>query len=154
MKALPVVAALCCAFLACASNNAKIIPPELAFVQLSGPAEQNYPQGDFEVQYGLRIANRSSEPITLRRIQLQTVGLGGPYRLQSRAYEFQREVKPEEFEDVTFWAKAVSTGDSFSNDATAPINVRVTVYFDSPAGNFRRVFTSMLDQRGTLGGPR
>lgn len=154
MKALTALAALCCVFLACASNNANIIPPELTFVQLSGPAEQNYPQGDFEVQYGLRIANRSSEPITLRRVQLQTVGLGGPYRLQARSYEFQREVKPEQFEDVTFWAKAVSTGDAFANDANAPVNVRATAYFDSPAGGFRRVFTAMLDQRGRLGGPR
>ena len=153
MKAL-VAAAACFTFLACASNNAKIIPPELTFVQLSGPAEQNYPQGQFEVQYGLRIANRSSEPITLRRVQLQTISLGGPYRLVARAYSFQREVKPEEFADVTFWAKAESTGDSFSNDANAPVNVRATAYFTSPAGNFRRVFTAVLDQRGTLGGPR
>ena len=154
MKAIAAAAA-CVALLACASgNNVKIIPPELTFVQLSGPAEQNYPQGNFEVQYGLRIANRSSEPITLRRIQLQPVGAGGPYLLQARAYEFQRKIEPEQFEDVTFWAKAVSTGDAFANDANAPVNVRATAYFDSPSGAFRRVFTAMLDQRGTLGGPR
>ena len=58
--------------------------PELQFVQLSGPAEQNYPPGDIEVQYGMRIANRSSEPITLRRIEIRSVGLGGPYRLRPR----------------------------------------------------------------------
>ncbi len=147
-------AVACCAFLACASNSSKIVPPELQFVQLSGPAEQNYTPGNFEVQYGLRIANRSSEPITLRNIQIQSIGLGGPYRLQPATYYFKREVPPEKYEDVTFWAKAVATGDAFSPDANAPITIRATAFFESPAGNFRRVFTKMLDQHGSLGGPR
>ncbi len=153
MKRILAVAAACCTLLACASNDVKIIPPEIDFVQLSGPAEQNYAQGDIEVQYGIRIANRSSEPITLRRIQLQTVGLGGPYRLTRSSYEFERRVQPEQFEDVKFWAKAASTGDAFSTDANAPITLRVTAYFESPTGGFRRVFTKTLEQRGTLGGP-
>lgn len=155
MKALPALAALCFVFLSCASSdNVSIIPPELTFVQLSGPAEQNYPQGDFEVQYGLRIANRSSEPITLRNIQIRSTGLGGPYTLRPRTYYFNKEVKPEQFEDVTFWAKSVATGDAMANDAHAPVTIRATAFFESPAGNFRRVFTAILDQRGTLGGPR
>ena len=147
-------AAACFTILACASNNTKIIPPELDFVQLSGPAEQNYAQGDIEVQYGLRVANRSSEPITLRHIQVQQMGLGGPYRLVSRTYYFNREVKPEQFEDITFWAKATSTGDAFSTDANAPISIRATAFFEAPSGGFRRVFTKILEQRGSLGGPK
>jgi hypothetical protein len=154
MKRILALAAVCCTLLACASNDVKIIPPELDFVQLSGPAEQNYTQGDIEVQYGIRVANRSAEPITLRQIQVQPVGLGGPYRLRPATYYFERQVKPEQFEDVTFWAKAVSTGDAFAADAKAPITIRVTAFFESPSGGFRRVFTKVLDQRGTLGGPR
>ncbi|MGZ8710607.1 MAG: hypothetical protein ACXW28_10310 [Thermoanaerobaculia bacterium] len=147
-------AAVCCVFLACASNDAKIIPPEIQFVQLSGPADQNYTPGDIEVQYGLRIANRSSEPITLRNVQLRSVGAGGAYRVLPRTYAFERTIKPEQYEDVTFWAKAVAAGDAFAPDATAPITVRVTAYFETPEGGFRKVFTTMLEQRGTLGGPR
>ncbi|HEV7238908.1 MAG TPA: hypothetical protein VGQ36_06670 [Thermoanaerobaculia bacterium] len=151
----PLVAAVCCALLACSSGgNAKIIHPELQFVQLKGPAEQNYPTGDIEVQYGIRIANRSSEPITLRRIQLRSVGLGGPYRLQTRTYFFERVIQPEKFEDVTFWAKAVAESDGMANDARAPVTVRAVVFFSSPAGGFRNVLTQMLEQTGPLGGPR
>ena len=146
MKAL--VTALCFTFLACASNATKIPPPELTFVQLSGPAEQSYPQGDFEVHYGLRITNRAAEAITLRRIQLTTAGLGGPYELVPRAYELRQVVQPGQTEDVAFWAKAFSTGDGGSIDATAPITVRTTVFFDAPSGDFRRVFTTIVSQRG------
>jgi len=148
-------AAVCCALLACSSGgSAKIIHPELQFVQLSGPAEQNYPAGDIEVQYGIRIANRSSEPITLRRIQVRSVGLGGPYRLEPRAYSFERVIQPEQFEDVTFWAKAVAEGDAMANDARAPVTVHAVLFFESPAGGFRNVITQMLQQTGALGGPR
>lgn len=151
MKRLLTAAAACLTVLACASNDVKIIPPELQFVQLSGPADQNYTPGDIEVQYGIRIANRSSEPITLRHIQVQSVGLGGPYRLQPATYYFRREVKAEQFEDVTFWAKAVATGDAFAPDANAPITIRATAFFEAPSGGFRRVFTKVLEQRGARG---
>ena len=144
-------AAACCVFFACASNDAKITPPEIQFVQLSGPADQNYTPGDIEVQYGLRIANRSAETITLRNVQLRSVGAGGAYRLLPRTYYFEREIKPEQYEDVTFWAKAVASGDAFAPDATAPITVRVTAYFETPRGGFRKVLTTMLEQRGELG---
>jgi hypothetical protein len=133
-------------FLACAGSGPKIPPPEIEFVQLSGPAEQNYTPGDIEVQYGLRIVNRATEPITLRNIQVQSVGLGGPYRLQPATYYFQREIRPATSEDVTFWAKAVAGGDAFAPDANAPITVRATVYFESPSGSFRRVLTKVLGQ--------
>jgi hypothetical protein len=147
MKQLLIIATACGVFLACASKDAKITPPELDFVQLSGPAEQNYTPGDIEVQYGIRIANRSSEPITLRNIQIQSVGFGGPYRLRPATYYFHREIKPEQYEDVTFWAKAVAAGDAFAPEANAPVTVRATAFFESPAGGFRRVFTKVLAQR-------
>ena len=150
-----IAAAVSCALLACSSGSgAKIIHPELQFVQLSGPAEQNYTPGDIEVQYGIRIANRSSEPITLRRIQLRSVGLGGPYTLRPTTYYFERVIQPEKFEDVTFWAKAVAEGDGMAPDARAPVTVRAVVVFESPAGGFRNIITQMIEQTGTLGGPR
>ncbi len=146
MKAL-LASLACCVFLACASTNAKIAQPEVDFVQLSGPAEENYAQGNIEVQYGVRIANRADVPITLRNIEVQTVGLGGSYRLRPATYYFERVIAPEKYEDVTFWAKAVALGDGMSSDASAPITVRVTAIFDSPAGGFRRVLSKMLAQR-------
>ena len=141
------VAIACCVFLACASGGAKIPPPQIELVQLSGPAQQNYAQGEFEVQYGVRIANRAPEPITLRHIQIASIGLGGPYRLRSATYYFQRTIQPEKYEDVTFWAKAIATGDAMSDDAMAPITVRATAFFEAPSGGFRRVFTKVLTQR-------
>lgn len=135
--------------LACSSGNrAKIIQPELEFVQLVGPEELNFQQGDIEIQYGLRIANRSSETISLQQIQLASVGAGGPYQLRRETYFFKRDVPPGQFTDVAFWAKAISTGDFASLDANAPVTVRGTAIFSSPVGDFRQVFVKVLNQGG------
>ena len=147
MKNLLASAAVFCTLLACSSGKSgKIVHPELELVQLSGPADQNYSGGDIEVQYGLRIKNASPQPITLRRIQLRSIGDGGSYRLMTATYNFQRVIEAEKSEDVTFWAKAEAEGDPMANDAGAPVTVRAVVYFDSPAGGFRDVITERIGQ--------
>ncbi|HEX7707959.1 MAG TPA: hypothetical protein VF701_15980 [Thermoanaerobaculia bacterium] len=140
--------------LACASapGSGGAAQPEIELVQLSGPEEQNYPSGEIEIQFGLRIANRSSETITLRQIQLESVTDGGPYQLERETYYFQVAVEPERHNDLTFWAHAVAGGDRHAVDARAPITVRVVTFFESAAGNFRKVFIKRLAQgAGTSG---
>jgi hypothetical protein len=133
----------------CSSGDTvSILKPEITFVQLRGPVEQNYPQGDFEVQYGVRIANRSSEPIILRQIELQPMSAGGPYVVKAESYHFEKEIRPAATEDILFWAKVTSTGDQFSDDARAPVNIRATAHFDAQSGAFRQVFTKVLSQTG------
>ena len=151
MKRLAVVAA-CLFALACSSgsnSNVKIIQPEVEFVQIVGPADLGYPVGQIEVQYGLRVANRSSEPITLRSVALQTVGAGGPYTLQRKTYYFDREVAPDQFADVTFWAIAFADGDPNASDANAPVTIRGIAIFNTPSGAVRKVFQKVVGQHGT-----
>jgi hypothetical protein len=156
MKALAAAFA-CLTFLGCASagdspgGNAKILEPDLELVQLVGPEEQNWPAGDIEVQYGLQIVNRSSEPITLRHVEVETLGVGGPYRVRRRRYFMNVEITPAAKRDVTFWAQATAEGDSMANDANMPVTVRGIAFFESPAGNFRKVFVKRLVESGTLG---
>lgn len=149
MKRLAILAA-CAALLACSSGSKKvnIIRPEIGLVQLVGPADLNYPTGDIEVQYGMRIANRSAETITLRRIEVAPVGGGGPYTLRRESYYFTREVGPDQFADIAFWAKATADGNAMASDATAPVTIRATAYFDAPSGGFREVVMRTFQQYG------
>jgi hypothetical protein len=153
MKQL-IVIALCAAAAACGSNpkHVTLLEPEVELYQLVGPADQNYPRGRIEVQYGLRVANRSEQPLTLRRVALSPVGSGGPYRVRTQTYFFNKEIRPGQYEDVGFWAQADATGDAFSVDANAPITVRAIAYFGSPAGNTRKILMKTFSQHGT--GPR
>lgn len=140
--------------LACtsAAPNAHLVQPEIEFFQLVGPADLNYPAGEIEVQFGVRIANRSAEPIKLRQIEMTPVGSGGPYRVRRRIYFFNEEVAPNGSRDVAFWARADARGDALAIDASAPISVRAVAWFESPAGNFRKIVMKTFGQHGT--GPR
>lgn len=126
----------------------KLLEPEIRFVQLVGPADLQYPAGDIEVKYGLRIVNKSAEAFTLRRVRVEPVNLGGPYAVRRHSYFFDTAVPAEKTTDVTFWAKAVAEGDPYAMDARAPVAVRGVAFFDSPAGPFRIVFSGNFSQQG------
>lgn len=145
-----VAAAACLLALACSSSGVTIRQPDIEFVQLVGPAEQNYPAGEIEVQYGMRIANRASESITLMRVRVEPFGTGGPYEVLRDTYNFNRAIAPDQSSDVTFWAKAVAAGNRFKIDATAPVGVRAVAYFNSPGGQFRKVVTANFTQTGRV----
>lgn len=118
----------------------------MQLVQLTGPADLNYPPDQFEVQLGVLIENRSAEPITLRQIVMEPVGAGGPYRILRERYFFKREIAGSQSDELGFWARAVATGSADAIDANAPVTVRALLYFDSPAGALRKVVVANLGQ--------
>jgi hypothetical protein len=158
MKRLLAFAA-CAVLVACSSSNpapdaasdagasqAKVVEPEISFVQLVGPEELNWPVGELELKYALRVENRDASPITLRQIQIETVGQQGPYYLPRGSYFFNTAVAPAATRDLEFWAKGFSEGNRYKIDAQSPITVRGIAFFNSPNGNFRKVFITNLAQ--------
>lgn len=146
MILLACLATLACATHDASSPNAKLPPPEIELAQLSGPGDQGFPPGFFQVEYVLRIENKSSEPLTLTQLDLQPMGGGGPYRLRRELYTFKNIIAPGQMEEVTFWANAFSTGGYNSVDAYAPVSVRGIATFESPAGTVRKIFVKVLPQ--------
>jgi hypothetical protein len=158
MKRLLALAA-CAVLVACSSSNpapdtandagaatSKAVEPEISFMQLVGPEELNWPVGELELKYALRVENRDASPITLRQIQIETVGQEGPYYLPRGSYFFNTAVAPAATRDLEFWAKGVSQGNRYKIDAQSPITVRGIAFFNSPNGNFRKVFITNLAQ--------
>jgi hypothetical protein len=128
-----------------AERNAQIPPPDFEIHQITGPAQQNYPEGNFEVQYRLEIGNRADVPITLSRVELVVVNPpGGAYSITQRAYYFHKTINPHESAAIDFWAKATSVGQS--RRTNEPVTLRGTLYFESPNGNLRHVFVKELSQ--------
>lgn len=148
----------CIAAAACASSGPagstpdaralNIAEPQFRIVQMVGPADQQFPQGEMEVKYGVGVGNQSEEPIKLRRIQLETVGEGGPYVLKKETYYFSLEVPAKTTKETTFWAKAYGTGTAYSLDARAPVGVRCLAYFETSRGVFRKVIVQNFTQGG------
>lgn len=146
----------CAAFIACGSSGSgsavptaeKIgtVEPETELIQLIGPEQLNWEAGQIEMKYALRITNKASEPITLRQIQIQTVGLEGPYTIPQSSYFFREPVTAGVTRPVEFFAKAYSVGDRYRIDAQAPVSIRIIAYFEAPKGNFRQAFITNLGQ--------
>jgi len=134
---------------AATTPNAKITPPEILFIQIVGPADQNFPSGSIQVQYGMRVQNRDNGAITLRSIELSSVGTSGPYVLKRDTFFFRKKIDAATSGDVTWWATAIARGNPFALDAQAPVSVRATVFFETDQGSFRKVLFRDFSQSGT-----
>lgn len=157
MKTVIVVLA-CILTFGCASSNTpaagdakalKIAPPDILFIQLVGPADLNFPSGSIQVQYGIRVGNNAAEEITLRSIELSSVGTTGPYVLRRDTFFFGKKIEANAEGDVTWWATAIARGNPFALDAQAPVSVRATLLFDSARGAFRKVVFRDFSQSGS-----
>lgn len=139
--------------LACSSSStpapagpkAKIPEPVFNVDQLVGPADQNYPEGDFEVKLRLGIRNNSSVPMTLERVTVRTANpAGGAYTLYPKAYYFKKTVNPNAEMTVDFWARGVCYGRS-SREAE-PVTVTGVAYFSTPQGSYDLPYMRELSQ--------
>jgi hypothetical protein len=148
------IAAAAIALAACSSSapatpkqNAQIPPPDFEIHQIVGPAELNYPEGNFDMKFRLDIGNRADVPITLSRVELVTVNPpGGAYSLYRRPYYLRTVINAHQIAAVDLWVKASSVGQS--RRTNEPVTIRGTLYFDSPGGNLRHVFVKELSQYG------
>jgi len=155
MKQL-LASAACAALIACGSSGSdaavptaeKIgtVAPETELIQLVGPEQLNWEAGNIELKYALKITNKAADPITLRQIQIKTVGLEGPYAVPQSSYFFREPVAAGTTRNVEFFAKAVSEGDRYRIDAQSPVSIRIIAYFEAPKGNFRQSFITNLGQ--------
>jgi hypothetical protein len=150
MKQL-VAAAVCVLALSCSSSTSsgtgKVPLPDIRFVQLVGPEQLNWPSGEFEVKYGLRIQNHADEQITLSHIDLTPSSSEGAYVVRQRRYMIGQKISAQGSQDVEFWAKAWSAERARYNiGAQSPITVRGVAFFNSATGSFRRVFVGTLSQ--------
>lgn len=122
------------------------VAPETELVQLVGPEQLNWEAGQIEMKYALNVTNRAAEPITLRQIQIQTVGREGPYSIPQSSYFFREPVTPGDTRPIEFFARAYSEGNRYNIDAQSPVSIRIIAYFEAPQGNFRQAFITSLGQ--------
>ncbi|HXA17310.1 MAG TPA: hypothetical protein VN380_09975 [Thermoanaerobaculia bacterium] len=128
-------------------QNAQIPPPDFEIHQVVGPAQLDYPEGNFDMKFRLDIGNRADVPITLSRVELVTVNpAGGAYSLYRRAYYLHNVIDAHQMAAVDLWVKAYSVGQS--RRTNEPVTIRGTLYFESPNGNLRHVFVKELSQYG------
>ena len=136
---------------ACASQgkSSRASMAGIQIVQTSAvPTAARYVQGGVSVQFAVRVTNLVDEPITLRRVTVQSLGEGAYHVQHSMAYDLA--VGPQQAQDVQFWAPA-QTGRSLVG-ANGPVSVRVTAEFDSKKGKFQEIVTRVVNERTAITG--
>jgi hypothetical protein len=104
-------------------------------------AAARHETGSSPVQLLVQITNNATRPITLTRVQAQSVG-SGAYTISEgmsdiSAHPFDVLIPPTATRTVSFWVAAVANDTIVG--ANGPVTLRVTTNFDSPAGKFRSI---------------
>ncbi len=125
-------------------TRVNIIKPEILISQLSSiPSAARHVEGAIPIQYALRVSNRSAEPITLKRVTVQSMGMGA-YNVDSTGRPFDTRILPEEFQIVEFWVPA-NISQATIMGANGPVTLRATLHFDSPVGQFQEVVVQQVN---------
>ena len=123
----------------------KLIEPEIAFTQTNYlPPVAKDITGLVPVHYAVRVANKSGEPITLTRVDVQSLGAGA-YSLASQSRPFKTKIAPDHFEIVDFWVTGY-IGDVTVYGANGPVTLRAVAHFDSPVGQFDSIVVQQVHE--------
>lgn len=130
------------AFAGCSTiDNAQVdlIPPEIGLRQLGGPGiAGSQVTGPMSVNLRLTVHNPSLETITLKRVDFATVGQGA-YTVANASRPFGKTIGPDQTIEVETWVPA--DAESTIVGANGPVTMRVTAFFGSEVGQFRKVYT-------------
>jgi hypothetical protein len=127
---------------ACASNHSagnKIPDPEVKLDQTSTmPGAAEYVTGGIPVSFRMSVTNRAAIPITLRRVEVTSIGEAGGYMLQQTSVSFNVTLQPGASDAVNFTVSAVNAGYNVTG-SNEPVTIRVTSVYDTPEGALQNV---------------
>lgn len=137
---------------ACATGNqlsqqaARIPKPEITIIGRTDLTNVPTVASGVEVHYEFRIVNQAEVPITLKRIDLDSLG-GGGISIQSKNRQFNTVIQPGQAQSVDFMTTAY-INDPSSYSGRSPIQLRATALFDSPEGALQRVVQQQVRPEG------
>ncbi|HEX7190919.1 MAG TPA: hypothetical protein VF381_05030 [Thermoanaerobaculia bacterium] len=140
MKKLAVAAALLLA--ACSMNHSagnKVPDPEVRLDQTSTmPGAAEYVTGGIPVSFRLEVTNRAPIPITLKRVEVTSIGDTGGYIVRQTTVSFNVTLPPGASDSVNFSVAAENTGMNVTG-ANEPVTIRVVSVYDTPEGGLQNV---------------
>jgi hypothetical protein len=138
MKKLAVIAALLLVAGCAMNNNASKVPdPEVKLDQTSTvPGAAEHVIGAIPVSFRMQVTNRAAIPITLKRVEVTSVGEAGGYQVPQSQVPFNVTLTPGASESVNFTISAVNTGMNVTG-VNEPVTIRVTSVYDSAEGTLQ-----------------
>ena len=138
---------------ACATGNqlsqtaAHIPKPEITIIGRTDLTNIPTVPSGVEVHYEFRIVNQAAVPITLRRIDLDSLG-GGGITIESKNRQFNTVIQPGTAQSVDFMTTAYIPNPS-NYSSRSPVQLRATALFDSPEGSLQKVVQQQVRPEGS-----
>jgi len=126
---------------ACASSSKEEGPPVSLELALTTPSNVLYFPGPVNLQFAVTLTNPTDQPVTLRRLDLRTVGNYSVF-LRANGAPMHVEVKPHASATIAIAAWGASRGGMLAQDE--PMQMQATAYFDGPKGPFVKLLTTVL----------
>ena len=145
---------LACLLIGCASaapqqKSAPLTEPEIHISQISNLAEAAaHISGSISVHYQVDIANHANVTITVKRIDVISLGEGA-YTLRPSSFPFDSVVSPGQSTSVQFWTPAV-IADPTIVGANGPVTLRVTTQYDTPSGHAQSITIQQVHALSSL----
>ncbi|HJT18010.1 MAG TPA: hypothetical protein VJ853_11500 [Thermoanaerobaculia bacterium] len=142
--------ALGCASAAPQQNTtAPLNEPEIQIAQLSNVADAaRHMTGPLSVQYQVHIGNPANVPITIKRIDVNSIGTGA-YTVRPTSNPFNQSLQPGHAVALTFWAPAF-VDDVTIAGANGPVTLRVAVQYETPNGTSQAIAVQQVHASGGL----
>jgi len=145
MKSVVSALAVSVLLAACASSNSSSSGPNVTvqLEQLNSTSDIFYFRGPVNIQYRVAITNPTNQPLTLTRLDLQTLGPGA-YSLRTNSTPMNLKVAPNATTayQISVWGYA--RGGYLAQGE--PVTIRGTAYFKGQSGSFVRLFTQNISQ--------
>jgi hypothetical protein len=125
-----------------------VADPDFALMQLTQmPDAASHVMGNFPVQYRLQIGNRAAVPLTLKMVNITSVGMGA-YDVPSQTRPFDVLIAPSRDAVVDFYV-SVNVTDPTIIGANGPVTLHGVVTFDSEIGQFQKTFMLQANEMAT-----
>ena len=132
-----------------AAPQQKTAEPDIHISQISNLAEAAaHTTGSISVHYQVDVANHTTVPITIKRIDVISLGEGA-YTLRPSSYPFDAALRPGDTTSLQFWAPAV-IADPTIIGANGPVSLRITTQYDTPSGHSQSVVVQQVHPLSSL----
>ncbi len=112
-----------------ASDSPKL---NITMQQLTSSGDMFYFRGPINIQYQLAIENPTNQPLTLKRLELSSLGPGS-YSIHTGSTPISRTISPHGTTTLNLSAWGRSTGGYLRSEE--PVTLRGVAYFSDPTGH-------------------
>jgi hypothetical protein len=130
------------------SQNAAHLPqPDITIISRTDMTKGPAVASGITVHFEFRIANQAEVPITLKRIDVDSLG-GGSIVIQAKNRPFNIVIQPHTAQSADFVTSAY-VNDPNNYSGRSPVQLRAVALFDSPEGSLQKIVQQQVRPEGS-----